>query len=134
MPLMAPAKAKGERGDGRVAIINAVRTPLNFFVLVVLVVETGLGGLALKSPSDLMTIVYLMVAVLVVLVIAVVAMAFAKPELVVPQRSEDGSPHVTRFSERVAGHWWEEMVPRAVAEIIKTRKYLGYKPTDMSRN
>jgi hypothetical protein len=35
---------------------------------------------------------------------------------------------------RVGDHSWEEMVPREVAEIIKTRKYLGYRAPDVSRN
>jgi hypothetical protein len=109
---MAPDKTKGESRAGSVAIINAVKTPLNFFVLVVLVVEGGLGGLALKSPANLLTIVYLMVAVLIALVLAVVAMAVLKPELVVPGHTHGGSPQTRRFLERIAGQWWEVIEPR----------------------
>ena len=35
---------------------------------------------------------------------------------------------------RVGDHSWEEMVPREVADIIKARKYLGYRAADVSRN
>ena len=35
---------------------------------------------------------------------------------------------------RVGDHSWEQMVPREVAEIIKARKYLGYRAPDVSRN
>jgi hypothetical protein len=35
---------------------------------------------------------------------------------------------------RRGDHGWEEMVPREVAEIIKARKYLGWKPADVSQN
>jgi hypothetical protein len=35
---------------------------------------------------------------------------------------------------RRGDHGWEEMVPREVADIIKARKYLGYKPADVSHN
>jgi hypothetical protein len=31
-------------------------------------------------------------------------------------------------------HTWEDMVPREVAEIIKSRKYLGYRAPDVSHN
>jgi hypothetical protein len=115
---MARNKTKVESRADTLAIINAVKTPLNFFVLVVLVVESGLGGLALKSPANLMTIVYLMVAVLLALVLAVVVMAFAKPELVVPGNAHRSSPETSRFPERIAGRCWEkieECEPTAVS-------------------
>ena len=35
---------------------------------------------------------------------------------------------------RHGDHAWEEMVPREVAEIIKSRRYLGYRTPDISRN
>jgi hypothetical protein len=35
---------------------------------------------------------------------------------------------------RVGDHSWEAMVPREVAEIIKSRKYLGYRAPDVSQN
>ena len=108
---MPPRKTKSEPRVERLAIIHAVRTPLNFFVLVVLVVEGALGGLALKSPENVLSIVYLIVAVLVVLVAAVVVIAFAKPELLFPRNTQEGLPQMRRFSQRIAGHWWEAMTP-----------------------
>ena len=35
---------------------------------------------------------------------------------------------------RVGDHSWEQMVPPAVAEIIKSRKFLGYRAPDVSQN
>jgi hypothetical protein len=35
---------------------------------------------------------------------------------------------------RVGDHSWEEMVPREVADIIKSRKYLGYRPPNLGQN
>jgi hypothetical protein len=35
---------------------------------------------------------------------------------------------------RVGDHSWEEMVPRAVADIIKSRKYLGYRAPNLGQN
>jgi hypothetical protein len=35
---------------------------------------------------------------------------------------------------RVGDHSWEEMVPREVAEIIKSRKYLGYRAPNLGQN
>ncbi|HEX4403905.1 MAG TPA: TonB-dependent receptor, partial [Polyangia bacterium] len=35
---------------------------------------------------------------------------------------------------RVGDHSWEQMVPPAVAELIKSRKFLGYRSPDVSQN
>ena len=35
---------------------------------------------------------------------------------------------------RVGDHSWEEMVPREVADVIKSRRFLGYKTPDVSQN
>jgi len=35
---------------------------------------------------------------------------------------------------RVGDHSWEEMVPREVADIIKSRKYLGYRAPNLGQN
>jgi hypothetical protein len=46
-------------------------------------------------------------------------------------------PHFSRDALRLirAGdHKWEEMVPREVAEVIKSRRFLGYRAPDMERN
>ena len=68
---------------GRVAIINAVRTPLGYFTLVVLISEGILGGLAIRATgSDFTLLVGGMLLVLIMLVVTVAAMALkGKPGL-----------------------------------------------------
>jgi hypothetical protein len=35
---------------------------------------------------------------------------------------------------RAGDHQWEQMVPREVAELIKARRFLGYRAPDVNRN
>src|SRR5215468_6443324 len=51
----------------RLHIIDAVKTPLGFFVLLTLVVESVLGGLAISDSENRIKIIYLIVCVILVL-------------------------------------------------------------------
>jgi hypothetical protein len=58
-----------------------VTTPLGFFVLVVLVVEAGIGGLAAYTESPQRGIIILYMVIILVMLIAVVsALAFFRPQ------------------------------------------------------
>jgi len=66
--------------DSRLAVINAVKTPLGFFTLAVLVVEILLGLLAHKASGTDFTILLVgMVILMFFLVASVVYLAVANP-------------------------------------------------------
>ncbi len=65
----------------RTGIIQAVQTPLGFFVLVVLVVEAILGGLAHSGSAPNNTYaLFGMIGILFVLIMVVALMAYYRPE------------------------------------------------------
>jgi len=82
----------------RVGIIRAIETPLGFFVLVVLIVETGFGAIVYRSPSDMTWLLTIMV-VLIFFVVGVVGFLtyHGKGWGVAPTRQEGGS-NSTRYS------------------------------------
>jgi len=103
----APEKSRTASTTGWVAIINAVKTPLGFFVLVVLVIETILGGLAAKGPNQL-TALYGMFFFLVLLIGVVVFLAvFRIDTLMGKSNTSEGSTKLRKFCEGLCGYWWE---------------------------
>lgn len=72
---------KKQLQTNRTGIIRAVQTPLGFFVLVVLVVEAILGGLAYSSnvPNNTYAL-FGMIGILFVLIMVVAFMAYYRPE------------------------------------------------------
>jgi len=62
---------------GLIGTINAVRTPLGFFALVVLVTEGILGGLAFRATGNDFTL--LVIGMLVILILLIVAVTFTRP-------------------------------------------------------
>ena len=70
-----------QNSEDRKSIIEAVRTPLGFFVLVILVIEAGMGGLALNPNIPLREfLIYSIVGILVLLIIIVTLIALFRPE------------------------------------------------------
>jgi hypothetical protein len=63
-------------------LIEAIKTPLGFFSLVVLVIESLLGGLAIASApgADRMSLVKLIVGILVLIIILVAVISWFRPE------------------------------------------------------
>lgn len=89
---MAIQNSSGQASSNRVDIIQAVRTPLGFFSLVVLVVEVILGVTANFSQGIDRT--YLIVGMLILiffLVIIVAAFAFFRPEALSGERADDST-------------------------------------------
>jgi hypothetical protein len=67
----------------RVGIIQAVTTPLGFFVLAVLVIEVVLGGLsAITGNGDRSLLIWGMLILLGALILVVAFLAYFKPEVV----------------------------------------------------
>lgn len=73
----------GERRESRVAVIEAVRTPLALLALVVLLIEGALAGLAVKATGrDFTILVVGLVAILATVVVAVLLVLWKRPDLV----------------------------------------------------
>jgi hypothetical protein len=84
---LAPTKAKQQTASSRVSIINAVRTPPGFFVLVVLVVEVALGGLAARTGGqNQLVALYGMLFVVLALIAVVAFFAYRRPEALTGER------------------------------------------------
>jgi len=65
----------------RAGLIQAVKTPLGFFVLTVLVVEAVMGGLAFfASPADRTLLIWGTLILLLITIALVFALAWFKPE------------------------------------------------------
>jgi hypothetical protein len=74
-------KARSE--NGRIALIDAIKNPLGFFVLVVLVVEALLATLAALSRNSVtlaVTLIHGMLTVLILLIVIVAYLAWVRPE------------------------------------------------------
>jgi hypothetical protein len=70
--------------DNRLGLIQAVKTPLGFFVLVVLIVEAVLGGLASVSSSDRTLLIWGMLILLGSTIAIVAALAYLRPYVLQP--------------------------------------------------
>jgi len=80
----------------RATIIQAVGTPLGFFVLVVLVVEAIIGSLAgLSASTDRPAIVYVMAGLIVMLTAVVAGLAYFRPEALRGDRVAPSPQHQT---------------------------------------
>jgi hypothetical protein len=104
----------------RVAVINAVKTYLGFFVLVVLIVEVVLGAVALKAQGvNQMIALYGMLFVILVMVAVVSFFAYKKPEALLrtARQQIDSAQPLQDFSNRIAGYWWEKITPNETSSI-----------------
>lgn len=110
-----PSEPTRPGGSDRVGLINAVKTYLGFFVLVVLVVESVFGAIALKTTGSTQILAMgAMVLVIGLLILVVSFFAYRKPEALL--RSMGGSTEgdlqpLVDFSRRIAGYWWEWVRP-----------------------
>ena len=71
---------KTRNGNSRAEIINSVKTPLGYFVLVLLAIEVILAALAARAEgSDFAFLVRAMVVILVIVTIVVALIAYIRP-------------------------------------------------------
>lgn len=90
---MPTTKAQGlsrprPAAEAKVDIIRTVKTPLAFYVLVVLMVEAIIGVIAgFSAASDRTTIVLVMAAIVTLLVVTVTLLALFKPEALEGRRA-----------------------------------------------
>lgn len=83
----------------RASALNAVTNPLGFFVLVVLVVEAGIIGLAATVGKGTTPYLYSIVGLLVLLIIVVALIAVFRPEALSGNRHE---PIRNELAENIA--------------------------------
>jgi hypothetical protein len=72
----------------RVELIQAIKTPLGFFVLTVLVVEAVMGGLASFSSGDRTLLIWGMLTMLGMTIALVGGLAYLKPEVLQGRRPD----------------------------------------------
>jgi hypothetical protein len=113
----------GSTADRRVNVIEAVKTPLGFFVLVVLVVEVFLGVVAGLSTGNTATITVVGMLVIILALIAVVAyLAHSRPEALAgvrPSAAVASHDELHGFCRRVAGTWWSYRAdPASVGFVV----------------
>jgi hypothetical protein len=87
-----PDKTEQSEKDTKANIINLVKTPLNFFVLVILIVEVVFGiSASISSGSDKTYLIVGMLILIFLLVLIVAGMAFFRPASLygIPSKSEE---------------------------------------------
>ncbi len=88
-----------EKSNQRISILETVTNPLGFFVLVVLVVEAGIIGLAATVGNGTTPYLYSIVGLLVLLIIVVALIAVFRPEALSGNRHE---PIRNELAENIA--------------------------------
>jgi hypothetical protein len=112
-----PRKVPRRKTSERVEIIGAVKTYLGFFVLVVLIVETVLGGLAFRADGRTQNIaLYAMVFIIVFLVVVVSYFAYNKPHILLHSMAREAE--LRTFCDAISGWWWERITPGDSASAI----------------
>ena len=103
---------KPQKISDRVAIINAVKTYLGFFVLIVLVVEGVLGVLAVRTKGQNQLVAICgMIFVVIILIVVVSFFAYRKPRALLDSGANQDKPELQDFCNRISGHWWERIKP-----------------------
>lgn len=113
-------RPKGERPRGfwATAIENA-KTPLGFFVLVVVAIELMLTtALAAVDKAHALAVVYGMLFVVILAGVAVAFFAYTKPSALLG--STANRPHdeaVQSFATKISGHWWQWVTPKSPSAL-----------------
>ncbi|MEW5769655.1 MAG: hypothetical protein AB1831_04755 [Pseudomonadota bacterium] len=110
-----PDKPSPQGDSGRATIIGAVKTYLGFFALVVLVVESGLGALALKTQGlNQLVAIFGMLSVIAALIAVVSFFAYRKPDALLRSVAAHAAPDKQSLEDycgRISGYWWERIKP-----------------------
>lgn len=109
-----PQEAQNKNHSNRLNLLKAVKTPLGFFVLIVLVVESILGVIAISTSGENQLVIYGMLAIIVILIAIVSFFAYKKPESLlrtIESYTGSESDSIQKFCERISGNWWEKITP-----------------------
>ncbi len=128
MPAAGQKKAKT---SGQTEIIKAVKNPINFFALVLLLlVEVGLGSLAVKAKGENQLIVsYGILVIILALIVVVTLLAWKRPKALLGEGTEitQGLPELREFCKGVSGDWWERIRPEqpSALSLVEITPHLG---------
>jgi len=78
-----PTSKRRHTVDGRVSVLNAIAAPLGFYVLALLIVETTLGLVLIKSdlaPGEKFDGLLLAVGMFIIVIAVVTWLVWSKPE------------------------------------------------------
>jgi len=110
-----PEKEEKPKSLERTAIISAVKTYLGFFVLIALIVEAALVGIALNVQAENQAyVIFGMLFVIVALIAVVSLFAAFKPDVLLRRIGSPSTPEIKKlydFCARVSGSWWEKITP-----------------------
>jgi hypothetical protein len=107
---MPEENSKDQTTSERQAILRLIKTPLSFFVLIAMIIEAILGGLAIKSSGEIQEISLWGVIIVVVLLILVVTfLTILKPDYLLGEFSHEKD--ISEFCKKITGEWWEKVTP-----------------------
>lgn len=116
---MSKDQSKEQNSSNRLALIKIVKTPLAFYVLVALMMETAFGVLSAASTDRQIQRIslYGLVLVVLILVITVTALAIWKPDSLLGNFS--ASKEISAFCAKITGDWWERVKPDESTALSK---------------
>lgn len=100
--------------EDKVRIIEAVKTPIAFFVLVILLVEGVLGLVGIKCPEQRTIVIIGMLALIFLLIVIVTLLSWCRPEALKGVRFIDDPElekirqnfqEVEKMAEMISGKW-----------------------------
>ena len=86
-----------ETSNTRTEIIEAVKRPINFMVLVLLMVEALLGAMAFQFPEQRLVLIWVIICFFAIFTLIVILLAIWKPEVLQGTKSWDKN-----YSDRLA--------------------------------
>lgn len=102
--------------SSRIAVIKIIKTPLGFFVLIVLVAEAFFGIFASTSTGYIQKLSLIALLVILVLLAVVVSLlAFFKPSALLG-RSSSAEGNMA-FYVGISGTWWQSITPDEPAAV-----------------
>jgi len=115
---MPEENSKKQTTSEREAILKLIKTPLSFFVLIALIIETVLGGLAIKMSGEVQKIsLWGVIIVVVLLILVVTVLTILKPDYLLGRFSSDQG--ISDFCKKIAGEWWEKVTPADSTALSK---------------
>ena len=110
------SQPKALKESNRAALIRVVKTPLGFYVLMALIVEAALGGLAASTAGQIQLVsLYGLLFIIVALIAVVSLLAYWKPDALVG--SSPAMRQVQDFCGLIVGDWWERITPDKLAAL-----------------
>jgi hypothetical protein len=128
-----PQEPSNDKGQSRVNIIGAVKTYLGFFVLLVLVVESVIGIIALNTQGQTQIVaIFCMLFVFLLLIAIVFFFAYKKDNILLRSFNESTTPAMQSmedFCKQVSGYWWERIKPvdsSAISFVVIIPDWITY--------